>query len=210
MAAELLPAVGASGQWKLKPPFDTQLIAGLAYTCKAIRKLSEVVATGIDAKAEYYDKNSIDAAVYDQHVLADISIVTLISSSGNWLFVPGPYLDGWPSSDVIPYVVMGLIANLGAIPNTLDPSFLKEKVRNAIKAALGHDPEIDFVTLSEVTNKTFADHEALENLRQTMITDSNTDYIKRLNAEAALVKAQAQIVALQQFIIDSGLVIPDA
>lgn len=208
MATELLPAIGASGSWTLKPPYDTQLISGLAYTCKAIRKLSEVVATGIDAKAEYYDANGIDPSVYDANVAADISIVTLTSSSGNWLFVPTPYLSGWPTGDAVPYVVLGMIVNLGALPNTLDPTFLIEKVSNVITSNLGNVPDIEFVALSEVTNKTWDVHEGLEAARQNNITDDNTDYIRRVNAEAALATAQATIQALQQFIIDAGLVPP--
>lgn len=206
--AELLPGLGASGQWKLKPPFNDKLIANLAYTCKAVRKLSEVVATGIDAKAEYYTKYNIDDSVYDQHVKDDISIVTIISSAGNWLFVPSPYLDGWPSGDAVPYAVIGLVANLGALPNTIDPSFLTPIVKNAVVAALGHDPDISFVVLSEVTNKTFAEHESMEVHRQSLITDDNSDYVKRVKAEQALTMALAQNQALQQFIINSGLVVP--
>jgi len=208
MASELLPGIGSAGDWKLKPPFDSLYVAGLAYTCKAIRKLSEIVATGIDAQGTYYTPNNLTADQYAADVAADVSIVTLCSSSGNWLFVPSTYLLGWPSNDSVPYVVLGMVINLGAIPNTLDPTFLTPVVQNAIKAALGHDPDIEYVTLSETTNKTWDDHTSLENLRLANITDDNSDYVKRLNAEAALTAAQAQITALQQFIINSGLSIP--
>lgn len=208
MANELLPAIDASGKWKLKAPFDTQLATDVAYTCKEIRKLSAVVAAGFDAKAEWYDYNEIPEATYNQHVADDISVITLVSSTGAWLNVPSPYLDGWPSADVVPYVVIGMIADLGPLPNTIDPGFLTTKVKNLIKDTLGHEPDIQYVALSEVTNKAFADHEALETLRQTNITDSNTDYARRLKAEDELVKAKAEIAALQQFILDSGVTIP--
>lgn len=206
--AELLPGIGAAGQWKLKPPFNDLLIANLAYTCKEVRKLSAVVASGIEAKAEFYDKYSIDSAVYDQHVKDDISIITIISTAGNWLHVPSPYLDGWPSGDAVPYAVIGMVANLGALPNTIDPSFLTPIVKNAVVAALGHDPDISYVVLSEVVNKTFAEHEAMEVHRQSLITDDNSDYVKRVKAEEALTRANAQIQALQQYIISSGNVPP--
>jgi hypothetical protein len=210
MAGELLPAIGASGDWKLKAPFDALYTAGVAYSCKAIRKLSEMVAKGEDAQGEIYTANDLDQAAYDADVQADVSIITLSASSGKLILVPSPYVSGWPSADAVPYVVLGMVINLGAIPNTIDPSFLTPKVEATIKAALGHDPDIQYVALSEVTNKTWDDHTGLENLRLSNITDDNSDYIKRVNAESNLAAAQAQIVALQQFIIQSGLTVPSA
>jgi hypothetical protein len=208
MANELLPTIGSSGLWKVKAPFDTQLIASLSYTCKAVRKLAEFVATGADVFADHYEPNNIPQSVYQQHVNADISLVTLMSSTGNWLVVPTPYLDGWPSNDIVPYVILGMVVTLGAIPNTIDPGFLEPVVKNAIAASLGHVPEIQFVALSGVTNKVYSDHEALENLRKSNIKNDNSDYVRRLKAETDLVAARAQIAALQKFIIDSKVPIP--
>lgn len=209
MTTEILPNIGASGTWSLKPPFNDKLVANLAYSCKAIRKLSEVVATGMDAKAEFYDKYDLGDDTYNLDVKNDISIITLVSSEGNWLFVPSSYLNGWPSSDTVPYAVVGMLLNLGALPNTIDPSFLSEKVSNVVQANLGHTPEIKFATLSETTNKTWSDHESLEQARQTLISDSNTDYVRRVKAEADLAAAQAHIQALEQYIVDNGMVAPN-
>uniref|UniRef100_A0AAU7PFK9 Uncharacterized protein n=1 Tax=Burkholderia phage vB_BgluM-SURPRISE13 TaxID=3159457 RepID=A0AAU7PFK9_9VIRU len=208
MASELLPGIGASGDWSLKTPLDSKYTAGLAYTCKAIRKISEMVANGIDVLNMVYIPNGLDQTAYDSDVQNDYSIITLQSAAGALLLVPSSYLAGWPSGDSVPYVVMGMIINLGPIPNTIDPTFLTDKVAPVIKAALGLDPEIQYATLSETTNKTYDDHVAQEATRTAAITDENSDYVKRLNAEADLTAAQAQIAALQQFIIDAGLAVP--
>jgi hypothetical protein len=210
MAAELLPGIGVSGDWTLKTPFDSKITAGLAYSCRAINKISVMVATGIDVLNTLYIPNGLTEANYDADVAADLSMVTLQSTSGQVIILPSTYLTGWPSADSVPYVVMGMVINLGPIPNTIDPTFLTDKVEPVIKNALGLDPEIHYVTLSETTNKTWDDHVAQENTRTAAITDENSDYVKRLNAEAALTAAQAQIVALQQVIIDAGLTIPSS
>lgn len=213
--SELLPAHKASGHWRLKPPFDNALVPGLAYTCQSLRSLGEIVATGsdtgsgLDIYEEYYGKWNIDRSVYEAHLAENITICTLLSSSGNFVFVPSPYLSGWPSNDSIPYVVLGLFATLGAIPNTLDPSFLIEKVTNVISSSLGLVPDVEFVAMSEVTNKAWIDHKALETARKTLITDNNSDYTRRVKAEADLAEARTQIQALQKFIVDSGIVIPE-
>lgn len=206
--AELLPSVGASGDWKVKAPFTNLYIAGTAYACKEIRKLSAVVAVGVDAYNEYYVAQGLTQAQYDADVANDISIVTLLSAAGNWLFIPSTYLDGWPSNDAVPYVVLGAVINLGPLPNTVDPSFLTPKIQNLIKDALGHDVDVEYVALSDVTNKTFADHTALEQARQNNITDSNTDTTRRIQAENDLASARSEIAALQQVIIDAGIVLP--
>lgn len=208
MASELLPAIGSSGDWSLKTPFDSKYVAGMAYSCRALNKISSMVATGIDVLNTLFIANGLLQADYDTAVAADLSMVTLQSSSGQLIILPSTYLSGWPSGDSIPYVVMGMVVTLGAIPNTIDPTFLTDKVEPVIKAALGLDPTIQYVALSETTNKTFDDYTALEATRTAAITDDNSDYIKRLNAESDLTAAQAQIAALQQFIIDAGLAVP--
>lgn len=208
MARAILPALGSSGLWKLKAPFDTKIIASVAYSCQAISLISALVASGLDVFEEYYVSNGLTQAAYDADVLDGSSIITLVSTTGVSLQVPSTYIDGWPSSDVVPYVVMGAIVVLGALPNTLDPEFLAPKLKNVVKNSLGNDATVEFVVMSEVTNKMFSDHTALENARKANISDDNSDYVRRLKAEADLVAAKATIAALQQFIIDSGVPIP--
>lgn len=206
--SELLPGMGASGHWRLKAPFDNALVPGLAYICQAQQSVGMMLATGMNVYEEIYDKWKIEIEVYDKHVADNITICTLISSSGNFVFVPAVYIDGWPSNDSIPYVVLGLFATLGAIPNTLDPSFLIDKVKNLIKSSIGLAADIEFVAMSEVENIAWVDHQAMEVARKTLITDDNSDYAKRVKAEADLNAARVQIQALQKFIVDSGIPVP--
>lgn len=205
---ELLPAVGASGQWKLKEPFAAKYIPDLTYSCRAVRKLSEAVAVGEEVFERYYAPENIPVEVYEQHVKDDISLITLLSSTGNFIFVPMPYVDGWPSGDVVPYVVLGMAIELGAIPNTIDPTFLTPKVENVIRAALGHKPTITYVALSPVKNVDYTEHVQLETLRTTNITDENTDYVRARIAEENLAEAKILIKQLQDYIVSSGLIPP--
>lgn len=206
--AGVLPTIGVSGSWKLKAPLDTKLLPSMSYSCQGIQSLLSVIASGRDVFAEDYEPNGISQATYDEHVAEGISIISLVSSTGVSLNVPSPYLDGWPSSDVIPYVVMGALVTLGAIPNTLSPEFLTPIIQNAVKAALGNDAAVEYVTMGEVQNILFSDHTALEIARKANIDNNNTDYVRRLKAEADLVAARATIAALQKFIKDSGVPIP--
>lgn len=206
--SSILPAIGSSGFWKLKAPFDNTLNSSVAYSCRAITLLSQAVSDGVEVFEDIYVPLNISQAVYDEHVAAGISLVTLSSTVGEIAIIPSPYIDGWPSNDVVPYVVMAAVVVLGAIPNTLDPTYLTPILQNAVKAALGNTPDVEYVTVSDVTNKLYSDHEAMENARQANIEDDNSDYVRRLIAEEHLVKARGEIAALQKFIIDSGIPIP--
>jgi len=200
MANEILPSIGAKGAWNLKAPYNSLLIADLEYECKAIRKLSELLTTGVDVFTLYYDNVGVNKTVFDDHVKNDYSIISMVSTSGKWLFIPSPFINGWPDSNVVPYVVMGLLANLGPIPNTLNPTFLIDKVKNVIQANIGLTPTVQFITLSEPKNKSWLDHDSLETLRLSNITDTSTDYVRRLKAEDDLEKALLKINQLETWI----------
>lgn len=202
---EVLPADGATGQWRLKAPFDTKIVNGLAYTCYGKNTIGVLNAQGVEVFAEYYEKNGIDRDTYELHAKEDRTICTLLSSAGDWLQIPSPYLSGWPSADVVPYVVVGMFLTLGALPNTIDPSFLTDKVKNVVKASLGLEPDVEYIAMTEITHKEWSLHESLEQARKTATADDNSDLARRLKAEDDLIAAKVQIAALQQYIIDSGI-----
>ena len=173
---QILPSIGAEGAWQLKAPFDEKIESSLSYKCVAIRKISEMVTTGVDVLNTHYIPNGLLESNYNDDVGDDVSIVTLVSSSGAWVFVPTSYIVGWPSADSVPYAVVAMACVLGALPNTVDASFLIEKVKNVIQANLGHEPEIYLMTVSVTVMKTQEQHESLEAARRANVSDSMTDY----------------------------------
>lgn len=172
----LLPSVGATGSWKLKAPFDEKVDPELSYRCDAVRRISEMVAMGTDVKTIHYFANGLTEAEYKADVQADVAIITLSTSSGDWAYVPSSYVLGWPSTDGVPYAVVGMAVVLGALPNTIDPTMLTEKVKEVIKANLGMEPEITYATVSEVAIKSQEQHENLETARLANISEDKTNY----------------------------------
>lgn len=197
--AQILPSIGAEGAWQLKAPFDEKISSELSYKCVAIRKISEMVTTGIDVLNTHYIPNGLLKTDYDADVIVDASVVTLVSSSGSWVFVPTTYILGWPSADSVPYAVVAMGVVLGALPNTVDASFLIDKVKNVIRANLGNEPEILLMTVSETTMKTQEQHESLEAARQANITETMTDYNAVQVLQAQLDAANETIRQLMEY-----------
>lgn len=137
MATVIRPSVGAGGIWTLNAPFNTALLQNVAYTCVAVRLLSDIIAAGGDPFTTYYSPNSLTQTQYQADVKAGASIVSLQASGGQWVYVPNTYIAAMPNTNNISYRSIVLGAMLGPIPDSLDLSYVKSQVANAIKDAMG-------------------------------------------------------------------------
>jgi hypothetical protein len=196
----LTPPVNASGIFTLASPFDQKLVPQVSYTCIAVRKFADIQKLGIDPFQIYYVPNGLDEAKYNTDVNAGECIVTLRSNGGAFLYVPTSYITSYPNMGGIPYTAIVLGVNLGAIPNYVDLSVVKAKISAVVHDAFGVTPVIQQAAISETKNLSIADHTAAESARQAEITDNQTDYAKYLAANNALIAAQAQITALENYI----------
>lgn len=194
----MIPTLGASGAWTLKVPFDAQIVADRAYTCQAIRYISEMVAKGEEVKNQYYIRYGLTDAEYKQDADANVAIVTLISSSGDYVHVPSSYIVGWPAADGVPYAVLAAGVVLGALPNTFDPTFLTTELKAFIKARIGLEPEITYATVSEVSIKSQDQHGVLESAREAAKTINQTMF-QQLDAANARI---AELESLNQSLVD--------
>lgn len=193
----IFPTPGALGAWNLKPPFDTKLKVGLAYLCKEVRLITEMVAQGVNVREQFYAANGLSNTFYEEDLKDGAAIVTLTTSSGDRVFVPSPYILGWPSADGVPYAVVAMAIVLGALPNTVDPTFLTNKVSEVIHSNLGLMPEISYATVSEVTVKSQEQHNAAESGRLSNISENKTNFqlLEEANARIAALVSENQALA---------------
>lgn len=196
----LTPPVNASGIFTLASPFDTQLQPQVSYTCIAVRKFADIQKLGIDPFTVYYNPNGLTQDKFNIDASAGECIVTLRSNGGTFLYVPTSYITSYPNMGGIPYTVIVLGVNIGAIPNYVDLSVIKAKIASVVHDAFGVTPQIQQAAISETKNLSIQDHTAAESARQAAITDNQTDYAKYLAANNALVAAQAQITVLENYI----------
>lgn len=204
MAAPLVPQIGAAGVYTLLSPFDTVLVPNVNYTCKAVRTIDDIISSGTDPYATYYNPTGtpIDRATYEADVAAGVQIITLQSDSGAVQRVPSTYIQSFPAAGGVPYAVVCMAVQIPAIPESLDLGPCKTQIIAMVKDTLGMDATISEVQLTEVTLIDQATSQRYEAARKANITNSTTDQAKLIAAQNALQSAQQQITLLENYIRD--------
>lgn len=201
----LVPSIGASGLYTLKSPYDTLLLAEVAYTCVAIRRIADLIDEDEDPKTTYYTAKSLSESVYTADLELDVCIISLQPNTGGEIVhVPSTYIASYPSGSGIKYAVMGLGISLGAVPVSLDLTYLKSKVTDIIAENLGIEATTNTLQISPVTLIDQDTHKRLETARTAAITDMETDNQKYLAYKAKYEAAVEKIAALEEYIVNLG------
>lgn len=188
--SNLIPSIGAKGKYRLHSPFDV-LIKDVAYTCVAIRRLTDFITMGRDPKELYYDPHGLDDTVWDEDSSnPEVCIVSLRSDSGLWLYVPSTFILSFPDINSIPYSVRVLGVSLGAIPESLDLSNLYTNMIDLVRDTIGVESEVKSVVISETTLLPNDTHETLEIARNDLIESSQTQ-------RATIIELHRQLDALR-------------
>lgn len=195
----IIPAIGAKGFFQLSAPFDTLLVQGEQYTCKAIRNLSDYLSNNEDPKTDIYDNYGISAE-YDNDVNNDIEIVSLQSELGHWLYVPVTHILAYPDTNGTVYrsVMIGL--SLPALPIDTDITWLKDNLVNLVIDSIGVIPESKIVETSKPVLIEDAVHQQLTIDRAAAAVNTMTDrqkYLKLLQDHQA---ALNKLIELENYI----------
>lgn len=200
--ADMLPMLGAKGIYKLKAPFDNDLLSNVMYTCIAIRNLRDITAKGGDPFTDYYaNPHSIDSSVYNADVANGVSIISLQAEDNSIVDVPSSYLAAYPDAGGVPYRVMLLSINLGAIPDALDLSPIIQKITDDVKDIVGVQSTVRAVAASNTTLLDTATAQNTEAARQANITNSTTDFSKLQQVTAQRDAALQKVQELQNYIL---------
>lgn len=202
MGVSLVPQIGASGIYTLLAPFNTKLSPNTNYTCKGVRTIDDVLASGIDPYTTYYNPTGtpIDQTTYNADVAAGVQIISLMSPAGIPVYVPSTYIASYPAAGGVPYAVVCMAVQIPAIPESLDLGPCKTQILQVVQDTLGMTATITEVQLTEVTLIDQATSTRYEAARQANITNSTTDQAKLLAAQNALAAAQQQIQLLEAYI----------
>jgi hypothetical protein len=191
MATVLVPNIGAKGIWTLNTPFSTQLQANVAYSCVAVRLLSDIIAGGGDPFSLYYEPNGLTQQQYQSDVAAGASIVSLQASGGQWLYLPNTYITQMPNPNNVPYTSIVLGAQLGPLPDSMDLTFVKQQVALAIQDAIGVQATVTSIAVSAQTQISPTEDTSLTAARNALKSAAGTP-------TAQLLAVQAQLTSLQQ------------
>jgi hypothetical protein len=196
----LIPPIGTSGIYKLASPFSSKLQQNMSYRCDAVRRISDYLEEGVDPYTELYVPNNISKAQYDQDLLNQVCIISLVSAANHWVHVPSTYILAYPDLNGVPYTVMVIGLEVGAIPNYKDLSGFKHALSELTRDTIGVTPVIREVVISAEQKLSQADHDALENSRAMLITNSQTDRARLIAAQNELTTLRQQYAQLQAYV----------
>lgn len=196
----LIPPIGTSGLFQLASPFNNKLQTNMAYRCDAVRRISDLIELGIEPFEEYYQPNGISKTAYDNDLINRVSIVSLVSDAGHWVYVPSTYILAYPDLNGVPYHVMLLGLEIGAIPRYRDLTGVKVAIANLVRDTLGITPTVRESVISAEQMVSQQDHEVLESARGNLITNSQTDRAKLLAAQTELTALRGQLTQLENYI----------
>lgn len=200
--AYLAPSLGAQGAYTVQAPYDTLVNPNLIYTCKGIRTIDDILAAGFDPYATYYSPGgtAVDKTKYQDDVNNGVVIVSLLSSSGQMVYVPNSYITAFPAPGGVAYSVMALAVKLGALPTSLDLTSVKQKVSDLILNTLGVNGDVTEMQISAIETISSDAAKTAEAARLALVTDNGSDWAKYLAAKTALDSANQKIAALEQWI----------
>lgn len=197
----MLPPIGTSGIYKLGGPFGTLLQVNMAYRCEAQRRIADLVEAGIEPYEEFYQKYNLSREQYNLDLLNQVSVVSLVSEAGHWVFVPSSYILAYPDINGVAYRVMVLALEIGSIPNYRDLSGLKSVLQEVCRDTLGVVPQIKEVAISAEQKLSQADHETLEANRLSNVTNTQTYRARYLQTQQDFQILQARYLELQQYVL---------
>lgn len=197
----IIPTIGASGYFDVQPPFDLLMAKGQIYTCQGIRKISDYLANSEDPKKVIYDKYGITTAHWIDDAAANMSIVSLQSDKGHWLYIPAKFINTYPLTNGIAYRSVMIGAALPPIPVTQDLTDLETSISNLIIDALGITPVVKLVETSAAVAVTDTKHIETQTARNAIATGRNTDYSRYANLLIQHQIALDKIQELESYIL---------
>lgn len=200
MKQEYLPDIGSVGIFTLKAPYDVLIKQNVVYTCKAIRNLNDCIAEGLDPFSYYYESMGLTETDYETDLKNDVSIVSLQTKNGEWLYIPSNYIIKFPNMNGVVYRAIMLGISLGALPDTMKLDALKTSISNLVYDTIGITSVLKEVVISIPSIVSKENHDTIETARiaKTSITMSDTLKLSKVTQE--LNSARLKITELENYI----------
>lgn len=205
MTQQYLPDIGATGNFTLKAPYNTLIKPKVSYTCKAIRKISDLLADGLDPFNLVYEPLNVDKPTYIKDLKDDVCIISLQTGNGEWAHFPSNAIIKFPNMNGIVYRAIMLGVSLGALPDTMLLDALKTSISNLVYDTLGVTTEIKEIVISNPAIVPKVDHDLIEAARLSKVTVTMSDSSKLSKANQDLAIARAKVLELENFIKSKNL-----
>jgi len=198
-----VPPMGTRGLYSLKAPFST--VPNQLYTCAAVRYFKDIQNQGGDVFNKYYVPKGLTQADYTRDLAAGVAIVSLTSETQAPIYVPSSYILSFPGLTSFNYQNVVLSLSLGALPDTLDLTFLKTQVGSTVAAVIGVVPTVFENVAASTGVITPEQHDALEAARQAAVTNQTTDYARFIEERDKRIVLEQKLASLEALIISKGV-----
>jgi hypothetical protein len=178
-----LPSLGLKGLYRLKSPFDTQILPTTQYVCTGVQKLSASAANGDDPFETYYQSIGATQTDYDADVAVDAYLVTITSGEGEVYTFPNTALISLPIVDGVIYRNMAMVVSLGAVMDDADLDVLSNDIVQHVLRTTGISTSVYLSQIGPMTVVTQEQSDALEKARALKIEDSDSLILKLEKAE---------------------------
>lgn len=196
----VIPVVGSRGSFDFITPFDALAVPGVEYTCHAVRRISDYLASNEEPKTLIYEAYALGDAAYEEDLAANAYIASLQSAKGHWLYVPVRYISQYPFVDGVPYRSVMLGISLPAIPVKQNLDVLKADLKALAEGSLGLSVEVKAVETSKISLISPEKHEVTRLSRQIKINSAGSlaQQNHRLKNEIQLLRTQ--VASLEAYI----------
>lgn len=201
----IIPTIGSSGYFVLRSPFDSLILTGERYTCKAVRKMADFITNNEKPLDDIYIANGLTEVQYQEDLKNDVVIVSLQAATGHWVYVPATYINTLPLVNGIPYRTLMLGVSLPALPADRDLSHLEVSVKNLVTDSLGVLALTKFVETSKVVLIDSDKHRLTEATRAAVSDGGVTDRARLGKALLDNQRLLQQIQILQDYIKDKDI-----
>lgn len=186
------PPMNVSGAFLLRPPFV--LDSSKSFTVVAHRSFSELISRGQDPLTLIYVPVGLTKTAYTEDQLNNALVIALRDSAGNITYVPDTYIDQYPSMGSVPYSRLVGVIDLGMWPNERALDDVIATLKDACKANLGIEPEMQLARGSATNSVTEQMHVQLTTARTVAKTNNETPSatIIRLSDEISDLKVTIQ------------------
>lgn len=174
MSLHILPVVGSKGFHEFAPPFDTHALENTEYECKAVRRLSDILASNEEPLKDIYEKYGLSEEDYQRDLDEDAYVVSFQSSGGHWLYIPYRYILKYPSVDGVAYRSVMVVISLPSIPVHQDLTELKDELVDIARTTIGADVSSRQVDSSRVVLVPYELHEQTQVQRNIQINGRQT------------------------------------
>lgn len=205
---KMTPSIGASGVFVLKLPWLAD--ANTTYEVIAVRSFEDIYKAGDDVYPIYYKPMGLVDGVagfnFKTEVAQKPNIITLQGSNGSIVYVPDTYIIHSPTLGNVKYQHVVITASLGALPEHVDLSILRDDVQNIIESRIGAATEVKIMTAPSSNQPTAEQHEALEAARLGSITEYENDYTRIKRQQNHIDKLAVKVTAMTRVLKHNNLI----